>query len=242
MIKAIVLDCGGVMISPATGDWLLGPSYEEVLGSNFASDHLDAFRDVRAKYMHLLPDNNAIATDEQEYALFVQYFGVVFDEMGIALTKEQLERMAVIQTYRDSRYDLFPDVIPYLSAWRTKYQLGIVSDAPPSTRRILHNMGVLAYIDAATFSYELGVMKPDARIYRATLDRLQVEPEEALFVDDYPSRLRGAQAIGMPCVQMRRVMPPLFAMPPHWEGDIVHSFAELDAYIQTLPMLIREKV
>jgi putative hydrolase of the HAD superfamily len=175
-----------------------------------------------------------IGSDEEEYHLFCKLYRAVFDEMEFPLSDAQIEQMAFIQTYRDDRYLLFDDVLPYLSRWRGKYKLGIVSDAPPSTRRILTQMGVMQYIDAATFSCDLGVLKPDPAIYRATLDRLQVLPGEALFVDDFPSKLRGAKALGMHCVQMRRPMPELFQTAPEWEGDMAHDFQEIDEYVNAL--------
>jgi 2-haloacid dehalogenase len=39
--------------------------------------------------------------------------------------------------------------------------------------------------------------KPDAAIYRLALTRFGLEPEEAVFVDDSPANVAGAQAVGM---------------------------------------------
>lgn len=233
-MKAILFDCGGVMVSPVTGDWLLAPTFDAILGDDFIERYHAVFHSVRDKHICLLPDMNRIENDEEEYALFLQFYAAVFDDMGFSASSEQIERIAYIQTYHDDRYHLFSDVLPSLTAWHEKYKLGIVSDAPPSTKRILQKMGVMAHIDAATFSCDLGILKPDPRIYQSTLDMLHISPDEAFFIDDYPSKLRGAQAMGIRCVQMIRKMPPLFSMPPIWEGDVVHSFEELDAYLKRL--------
>ena len=40
-------------------------------------------------------------------------------------------------------------------------------------------------------------MKPDARIYRIALARLSVEPNEAIFVDDFSENVVAAWALGM---------------------------------------------
>lgn len=233
-MQAMLFDCGGVMVSPVTGDWLLAPTFDRILGFDFMDHYFDAFHRVRANHVQLLPDTNLIYTDDEEYALFLQYYAAVFEEMGLSVSRQQIERIAFIQTYHDDRYHLFSDVLTYLSKWHTTHKLGIVSDAPPSTRRILKKMGVMEHIDAATFSCDIGILKPDPRIYQSTLDMLCVKPEEALFIDDYPSKLHGAQAMGIQCVQMVREMPPLFAMPPIWDGDVVHSFEELDIYVKSV--------
>lgn len=46
-------------------------------------------------------------------------------------------------------------------------------------------------------SCEVGMRKPDPSIYRLTCERLGVEPERALFVDDLPVNVHGATAVGM---------------------------------------------
>lgn len=233
MIKAIVLDCGGVIVYPINHDWLLGPGYEEILGDDFLETKLDTFRTVRRDYLHLLPDTHRMLEDDAEYHMFIQYYDAVLGAMGISLPPDALAQLASIQTYRDDRYGLFDDVLPMLRAWRATYRIGIVSDAPPSTRRIMDSVGVTALLDGATYSSELGILKPNPDIYRATLAKLDVLPEDAVFVDDMPGNLVGAEAIGMRGIQMRRPMPALFQDVPQWEGPVVHSFAELDALVRS---------
>lgn len=47
------------------------------------------------------------------------------------------------------------------------------------------------------FSYELGLHKPDVRIYREVLHRLEVDPHDCFFMDDKAENIAGAQAVGM---------------------------------------------
>lgn len=46
-------------------------------------------------------------------------------------------------------------------------------------------------------SSEVGMRKPDHRIYWLASDRLGVEPEACVFLDDQPENVDGARAIGM---------------------------------------------
>lgn len=46
-------------------------------------------------------------------------------------------------------------------------------------------------------SCEVGMRKPDPRIYRLACERLGVAPERAVFVDDLPVNVDGAAAVGM---------------------------------------------
>ena len=51
--------------------------------------------------------------------------------------------------------------------------------------------------DAHVLSHEVGLLKPDAAIYRLTLDRCGLEAERTLFVDDILANVEGARAVGM---------------------------------------------
>jgi putative hydrolase of the HAD superfamily len=51
--------------------------------------------------------------------------------------------------------------------------------------------------DAITVSWEHGLVKPDAAIYRLCLDGLGLAPGEALFVDDRPDNVEAAARLGL---------------------------------------------
>jgi putative hydrolase of the HAD superfamily len=54
-----------------------------------------------------------------------------------------------------------------------------------------------AHFEHVTNSAEVGVLKPDPRIYAHLLDTNDLVPEETVFFDDMPGNVAGAQAAGM---------------------------------------------
>jgi len=80
---------------------------------------------------------------------------------------------------------------------------------------ILSNMGedLLAHMrehfrwldgfDHLTWSCELRSTKPEAAIYQHTLEKLGVQPQEALFLDDKMENVEGARAVGMHALLFR---------------------------------------
>jgi epoxide hydrolase-like predicted phosphatase len=74
--------------------------------------------------------------------------------------------------------------------------------------------------DTVVISGEVGVRKPDRRIYRLAAERLGVAPEQCVFVDDLRPNVRGAVAVGMVGVHhldrelTRLELDALFAPPP----------------------------
>jgi putative hydrolase of the HAD superfamily len=52
--------------------------------------------------------------------------------------------------------------------------------------------------DTAVFSCDAGYLKPDPEIYREALQRMQVRPEQCMFIGDGGSdELKGAKQLGM---------------------------------------------
>jgi putative hydrolase of the HAD superfamily len=57
--------------------------------------------------------------------------------------------------------------------------------------------------DAVVISGEVGMRKPEPEIYALAAERLGLEPERIVFVDDLPGNLKPAAAIGMATVLHR---------------------------------------
>lgn len=93
---------------------------------------------------------------------------------------------------------LRPEMVDLLQALARRYRLGLVSNASPSLRhQLIRWPHVLGLFEVVLISAEVGLRKPDPRIYRLALRRLQLAPEEALFVDDKARNVEGARAVGM---------------------------------------------
>ncbi|PTR31651.1 HAD superfamily hydrolase (TIGR01509 family) [Rhodococcus sp. OK519] len=54
-----------------------------------------------------------------------------------------------------------------------------------------------SFVDVVVVSGDVGMAKPDRRIYELTAERLGLAPGECIFVDDLIANVRGAVAAGM---------------------------------------------
>lgn len=79
--------------------------------------------------------------------------------------------------------------------------------------------------DAEVFSSQVGLAKPDPRIYRHCCELLGVEPHEAVFVGDGANdELAGALRVGMEAILIRREGEgPLWPEIRDWDGPVVTS-------------------
>lgn len=96
------------------------------------------------------------------------------------------------------------ELINAIRAWHMIYKTAIISNALDDIRAtIMNEWHIEDAFDVIVISAEFGVMKPDARIFQAALQALDVKPEEAVFVDDFIHNVEGAKAVGMQAIHFR---------------------------------------
>ncbi|MPZ19820.1 MAG: HAD-IA family hydrolase [Luteitalea sp.] len=76
-------------------------------------------------------------------------------------------------------------------------RVGMLSNGIPEVMaRLRAERALDEWFDTVVVSYELGIVKPDPAIYQACLDRLNVAPARALFVDDRRENVDVAAQLG----------------------------------------------
>jgi putative hydrolase of the HAD superfamily len=78
-----------------------------------------------------------------------------------------------------------------------RYKLAVLSNSPPGLAHWLDEWGLLALFDVVFCSGDEGVKKPDPAAFEITLERLGVEPEEAVFIDDTMRHVQTARGLGL---------------------------------------------
>lgn len=95
-------------------------------------------------------------------------------------------------------------LIGYIHALRPRFKTALLSNAWDDLRDVIINEWKIAdAFDELIISAEEGVAKPEAGIYELTLERLNVAACEAVFVDDFPRNIAGAQAVGMHAIHFQ---------------------------------------
>lgn len=75
--------------------------------------------------------------------------------------------------------------------------VAILSNITPNKVHLLKEFGYYAPFETLILSCEVGLVKPDPRIYQLMLDRLQAAPEKILFVDDKQANVDAAESLGI---------------------------------------------
>lgn len=98
-----------------------------------------------------------------------------------------------------------PDVYELLRELREKgLKLAIVSNCSSEEVQVIKESRIYPYFDVVILSYEVGMRKPEQRIYADAMKRLNVRAEECIFVGDGGSNeLEGAKGVGMKAIQAK---------------------------------------
>ncbi len=88
-------------------------------------------------------------------------------------------------------------LVDFLRSLRSEYKVGLISNAFSGLRAWILREKLDDAFDAMTISAEVGVEKPNQRIYLHALDQLNIRAEEAIFVDDMPANITAANTLGM---------------------------------------------
>ncbi len=93
-------------------------------------------------------------------------------------------------------------MITYLRSLRSRYKVGLLSNAADDLRLMLIERWQIADLfDDMVISAEVHLAKPDKRIYELACARLGVLPSEAVFIDDILANVEGARRAGLHGVQ-----------------------------------------
>ncbi|MFD1048225.1 HAD family hydrolase, partial [Kibdelosporangium lantanae] len=127
--------------------------------------------------------------------------------------------------------EFFPDALPCLNWLRAAgLKLAAVTNASgPQQHAKLAEAGITHYFDEVVIAGELGIAKPDSRIFHLTCDRLDVTPTETVHVGDrLDLDAQGARDAGLHAVWLNRDAPPTELPPPgiHLITDL-HALPEL---------------
>ncbi len=97
-----------------------------------------------------------------------------------------------------------PRLFAYILELKRQYKTALVSNiGRQSLHRRFGAQELETHFDAVVVSAELGIMKPDPRIYLYAAEQLGVQPTECVMVDDRETHCAGAEAVGMRSVLYR---------------------------------------
>lgn len=178
MIKAIVFDYGNVI-------------------ARF--DHLLFFK-------RMFPFSSMTVAEIQDEArrepnLIVSYeTGLISSDEFAAQVVKRLKLSVPKQEFKESFTDIFerfPATVQLIQQLKSSYRLGLLSNTNEwHFEAEIKTIDVFPLFDSVTLSFKLGAMKPSEILYRDALDKLGMQADECVYIDDIEEYVRAAQNIG----------------------------------------------
>jgi putative hydrolase of the HAD superfamily len=196
----VLFDAGETLVHPH-------PSFPELLAQILATAGHDVDPVTIRDKVHVVADIFTTAAAEGELwstspersrAFWDRVYSRLLDEISIPF--EAGVAGLIYGTFTDlANYRLFDDVLPTLERLEAAgLALGVVSNFEEWLERLLESLQVTRYFDVRVISGVEGVEKPDPKIFLLALDRIGVEPQEAVYVgDSVHFDVEPATAVGM---------------------------------------------
>jgi len=178
MIKAIIFDWGGVLIDETLG------ALDSYCASILKVD-VDSYNLVRQKYL----DDFALGNITEN-----KFWQNVCDELDRdAPQSKSLWGDAVKVVFKKK-----PEIFKLINKLKKQgYKIGFLSNTEMPAVKYWQENDYAKYFDEVVFSCVEHVAKPDKEIYVLMCKRLNIVPQEAVFIDDKFDFIEGAKRVGM---------------------------------------------
>ena len=188
MIEAVLFDFGGVILSSPFEAFA---AYEKEIGLP-----TDTIRKINATN----PDSNAWAQFERR-EVSTEDFVLLFEEEALALGYE-LDAQRILEGLHGS---LRPSMVEALSKCSSKFKTAMLTNniTPMGEQDLDEDVQkVVEIFDLLIESSIEGCRKPEEKFYEVACERLDVKPENCVFLDDLGINLKPARAMGMTTIKV----------------------------------------
>ncbi|RMF56230.1 HAD family phosphatase [Candidatus Woesearchaeota archaeon] len=180
--KAVIFDCGGVLVPNIDDNMhhlnkLFDCTQKEVIRTYFK--HLHAFEKGR------------ISKKE-----FWEFFNKRFDKR---VPVEKIEK----RLFKGIK--MYPIMRRLLKALKKDYIIALLTNNTQWLYDLDKREDFLKYFSKkhVVSSHEVGMRKPELRIYRLMLKRLGLKPAEAVFIDDLYVNVKAAKKVGIEAIRCK---------------------------------------
>jgi len=152
-----------------------------------------------------------------------EYLKLCSNLVGKQFTKEFLDVIQKTEIIDDKTIELVKKL-------KRKYKLAIVANNVKNwVMKKLEKYKIKNFFDIIVVSSEVGVRKPDPRIFSFTIKKLNVKPEECIFIsDELNDDLSGAKVLGIKTIWLKKEKEEITFQPDF----IINSLNEVEEILK----------
>jgi HAD superfamily hydrolase (TIGR01549 family) len=197
-VKAILLDFGGTLAYSHQPTW---NDYEKNLLSRLQNHG----HPITLGQLRVALDKLYLGNTQGAFKDYTQYWTTFIEQENMSPQPILVDNLEGVRKRVLSKlYRLYSRAIPTLSELHEKYHLALVSNCSMGTREEINSLGLTKFFEHVSLSYEVGVRKPDKRIYLDASNALATKEYECIFVADEISDLEGAASLKMKTLLVRQ--------------------------------------
>jgi len=175
--KAVGFDYGGVIAGIPSSEF--NRRITELLGVS-----IEAYKTVYFRNNHLL-NHDTLSTDE--------FWSKVLNEMDRSDKLDDLLKFLKSLNQHEINNDIL-SLVKHLKA--LGYKIGILSNNTLEGVERMRNAGLMKLFDVVAVSTEIGFSKPNPKAFDIFIEKLNISPQELIFIDDTAKSLESAKEIG----------------------------------------------
>jgi len=169
MKKLYIFDCYGVVINEVGDDWL---------------DRHHVSNDIYKKWRKIADEGDVGNIDENELSIKSgELINQKPEDFKNEWHKSVKKNLDVVQTIKGLR--------------KSGAKVVMLSNTSSFVNDFLKKVDVDNIWDEKFFSYEIGIKKPDPRIFLYVLNKMKVEAKNACFIDDNEVNTKAAENLGI---------------------------------------------
>lgn len=200
-MRAVLFDFSGTLFRLEEEDsWFAGMELIGDDGRRAVDEHVQA--ELMQRLTH--PTGRSVAMSEEAYHAWLnrdlapylhrEAYLHVLRESGLSDDHAESLYQRVVDP---ASWTPYPDTVEVLASLKTHgLHTAVVSNIAFDIRPAFRSAGADTDVDEFVLSFEVGAVKPDPRIFEITLQRLGVEPAEAVMVGDSEENDGAARDVG----------------------------------------------
>lgn len=143
------------------------------------------------------------------------------------MTKRRMSKMECFEY-------IHPELIPLFTRLKEmNIKIGLITNCFFEERDVIKKSIFFDYFDSVCMSCEIGLKKPDVKIYKKCMKDLEVEAEECIYVGDGGScELETAQALGMNPLQAAWYLKDGVNQPAKRKKEFLQAEAPLEVLLE----------
>jgi putative hydrolase of the HAD superfamily len=191
MIKLIVFDLWGTL------------AYEKVLKGKTSQILEKTKKKIREdKFVKIFENSVQTKKWESEFSAYKN----LCKNMGLETTKENVELIVDICRISQEKTKLYKHSIPMIKKLKKKgYKIGLISNSSVfAIDKIKEKTNLMQFIDFCVFSYDVGKIKPDLKLFKEMLKISKFKAQEVVMVgDNFKDDIESSRKVGLNAIHYK---------------------------------------